>query len=142
MIEEITSIGFEVVGVESPSAIRNGYTELMFFVALTLKRDETAIVGSAEIKQRTGNGNQRWRLIIVAVKGAEGPVEVRNVQSDTEARADRGLSKSSGKVGWPHACGKHQPGSGFEFVIQGVSYDAARRMLRVGDWRRVWRHAI
>ena len=46
MIEEITSIGFEVVSVNRPSAVRNGYTELMLFVAFTLKGDEPAIVGS------------------------------------------------------------------------------------------------
>jgi len=98
VVEEITSIGFEVVGVNRPSAIRNGYTKLMLFVALTLKRDESAIVGSAEIQQRTRNRNQRWRLIIVAVKGTEGPVEARNGQSDPEARADRGLNKSARKA--------------------------------------------
>jgi len=39
MIEEITSIGFEVIDVEYPSTIRNGYPELMFFIALACRDD-------------------------------------------------------------------------------------------------------
>jgi len=50
MIEEITGIGLEVVGVNRPSAVGNTYAKLMLFVALALERDEPAIVGCAEIK--------------------------------------------------------------------------------------------
>jgi len=50
MIEEITSVGFEVVDVNRPTAVWNVYSELMLFVALAVKRDEPAIVGIAEIK--------------------------------------------------------------------------------------------
>ena len=50
MIEEITSVGFEVVDVNRPPAVRNGHTKLMLFVALAVKRDEPAIGGIAEIK--------------------------------------------------------------------------------------------
>ena len=50
MIEEITSVGFEVVDVNRPTAVWNVYSELMLFIALAMKRDEPAIVGCAEIK--------------------------------------------------------------------------------------------
>ena len=50
MIEEIMSIGFEVVDVNRPTTVRNVYSELMLFIALAVKRDEPTIVGIAEIK--------------------------------------------------------------------------------------------
>ena len=109
MIEEIMSVGFEVVDVNSPSTIRNVYAELMLLVALALKRDEAAIVGFAEIQQRTRNGNQRRRLIVVAVESAESPVEAGNVYGRAESRADRGLCKSAGEVRRAHAGGERQP---------------------------------
>ena len=50
MVEEIMSIGFEVVDVKRPSPIRNGCTKLVLFIALTVKRNEPAIIGAAELK--------------------------------------------------------------------------------------------
>src|SRR5580658_2892098 len=38
VVEKVRYMGFESVGVEDPSAIRDGDTELMFFVALSLER--------------------------------------------------------------------------------------------------------
>jgi hypothetical protein len=50
MIEEITSIGFEIVDVNRPTTVRNVYSKLMLFVAFAMKRGKPAIVGTAEIK--------------------------------------------------------------------------------------------
>ena len=50
MIEEITGIGFEIVGVKHPTTKRNGHAKLVLFIALPVKRSETAIIGVAEIK--------------------------------------------------------------------------------------------
>jgi hypothetical protein len=50
MVEEITSIGFEIVGVQCPSPIRDGYAKLMLFVTLAVERDEPAIIGTAKVK--------------------------------------------------------------------------------------------
>src|SRR4029077_1515176 len=135
MIEEITSIGFEVVGVQRPSAIRNGDTKLMLFVTLAVKRDEPAIVVAAELKQGTGDGNQRRRLIVVAIEGPERPVEARDIRSGPKAGTDRVLGNSARKVGWAHPSGKRQPGEGLEFVIQKVGHKTAGGMLRV---RKRW----
>jgi len=41
MVEEIGGAGEEVVCVERPAAKRNGYPELVFFVALAVERRET-----------------------------------------------------------------------------------------------------
>ncbi len=50
MVEEIMNISFEVVDVKRPSPIRNGYTKLVLFIALTVKRNEPTIIGAAELK--------------------------------------------------------------------------------------------
>ena len=39
VVEEIGDVGFESVGVENPSAIGDGHSELMFFVALAVQSD-------------------------------------------------------------------------------------------------------
>jgi len=44
VVEKIGDIGFESVGVENPSAVGDGDSELMFFVALTVERLKRASV--------------------------------------------------------------------------------------------------
>ena len=66
------------------------------------------------------------------VKGAESPIDARNFYGGAEARTDRGLAKSAGKVGRAHAGGESQPGKGLKFVIQKVSYNAPGAMFGVG----------
>src|ERR1700752_994847 len=109
MVEEIISIGFEIVSVNRPPAIGDGHAELMLFVAFAAKRNEPAIVRGAELEQGTGDGNQRRRLIIVAVKGAEGPVDPRNAHGSSEGGANGALRKSAREVGGAQAGGKSQP---------------------------------
>jgi hypothetical protein len=57
MIEEITSIRFEVIDVEYPATIRNGYPELMLFIALAVKRDEPTVISSTEPKYWSENAS-------------------------------------------------------------------------------------
>ena len=71
VVEEIYDVGAEGVGVEHPSAIRDGDAELMLFVALAVQRNESQIVGVGKLQQRTGRGDERRRLVVVAVEGAE-----------------------------------------------------------------------
>ena len=57
VVEKIGDVGFEVIGVEDPSAVRDGDAELMFFIALAVERDETGHAALADILiRRTGNG--------------------------------------------------------------------------------------
>ena len=49
MVKEIVSIGLEVVDIENPSAIGNGDSELMFFVAFSQEREEAATVRACKI---------------------------------------------------------------------------------------------
>ena len=73
VVEKIGDIGFEGIGVEDPSAVRDGDAELMFFIALTVERQEAAAWRLTEFDQRSGNGFDRRCLIVVSVEGAEGP---------------------------------------------------------------------
>ena len=135
MIEEIASVGFEVVSVQCPSTVGDGYPELMLFIALSVKGQESATISAAEIDDGAGDGNQWRRLIVVAVKGAERPVEAGHVQGNAKARTNRVLSDSSGKVGGTDASGNSQPRERFEFVIEKKSCKTAGGMLTVGKRR-------
>ena len=133
VVEEIGGVGFEIVGVENPSPNGDRDPELMFFIAFSVKRNESAIVGAAKLKERAGNRYQRRRLIVVAVESSESPVETGNVDRNSEAWADGALAHSSRKMGWANAGGQSQPRNWFEFVIQEESRQAARRMLVIGE---------
>ena len=86
VVEKIVDIGFEVVGVEHPSAVRDGDAELMFFVALAVERNESeARLADELMQQRAGDGFDRRSLIVVAVEGAEGPMELRHGDGGAEA---------------------------------------------------------
>ena len=48
MIEEIHDVGAEVIGVENPAVIGDGDSELVFFIALAVERNESQAVGLCE----------------------------------------------------------------------------------------------
>ena len=54
VIEEVPSTIQEVVGVECPAMKRNGDAELVFFVPLTMKRDESEALVGDELQKGTG----------------------------------------------------------------------------------------
>src|ERR1700722_5056900 len=71
VVEEIHHVGPEIVGVESPTAIRNGDAKLMFFIAFAVQGDKSQIAGLSKIEQWAGRRNQGWRLVILSVEGAK-----------------------------------------------------------------------
>jgi len=79
VVEKIADVGLEVIGVEDPSAVRDGDAELMFLVALTVERQKAAAGWLTLGDQRTRNGFDWRRLIVVTVEGAECPVKARMV---------------------------------------------------------------
>src|SRR5437763_15924612 len=60
VIKKIRNASAEGIGVEDPSAIRNRYSKLVFFVALAMKRDEIKIIRISQYKQWTGCGHEQW----------------------------------------------------------------------------------
>src|SRR6202790_3849266 len=132
MVEEIVGAGFENVGGEHPSAIRDGDSELMLFVALSLKREEPTTVRSTKLLQRAPNCEERRRLIVVAVEGAEGPIQAGDIQRCAETRTDGVLRHSAAEVRGAHSRGKRQPGHWFEFVVDEESFQTAGSRIALG----------
>src|SRR6266481_7047601 len=117
MVEEIASVGLEIVGVEHPPAIGDGDSELMFFVALAVKGKETTIVRGAKLFQRASNCEERRRLVVVAVECAKGPIQAGDCNSCAEARADGVFCHASTEMGRAHSGSERQPREWFEFVV-------------------------
>src|SRR5262249_53539718 len=63
VIEKVVRAGVEGVGIDDPPMIRNHDAELMFFVALAMERDESAIALGAQVEQRARRSHQRRSLI-------------------------------------------------------------------------------
>ena len=143
VVEKIGDIGFEGIGVENPSAVRDGDAELMFLVALTVERQKAAAGWLTLGDQRTGDGFDWRRLIVVTVEGAECPMKARKGDGGAEARLDGGLGDgrlegTGGKVAFgetrgAHAGGEHQPGKGFESVIDVEGFEIGGRALADGE---------
>src|SRR5882762_1009051 len=74
VIEVISCARLERIRIDGPSAQRNGDSELRFFVALAVKRNEGEILSIHELNHRPGCGQQRRRLVEVPIKGAKHPV--------------------------------------------------------------------
>ena len=135
VIEEISDIGSEVVGVENPAMVGDGYAGVMFFVALAVEFDEPDAIGIGKLEQRTRGGDKRGGLVVMAVESAEGPVEMWHVESNAEAGADRTLRDSAREVCRPHSGGQREPGNGRELVVDEECRQAARGVLQIGERR-------
>src|SRR5450631_3255086 len=109
MVKIIVRICLEVVDVENPSAIGDCDTELMFFVALPKEWEEAAKFLFAKLFQRTRHSEKRRCLEIVAVEGAEGPIQAGDVQRCAEARADGVLGHPAAEVRGAHSRSESQP---------------------------------
>src|ERR1700722_813931 len=132
VVKKIHHVGAEVIDIEYPSAQRDGHTELVFFIAFPMESDESKIAGLCKSQQRPRSRYKGRRLIVVAVKSAEGPVETRYVEGDAEARTDRVLRDSAREVRGPHTRGQRKPGYGLEFVVNKERFQAAGGVLGIG----------
>src|ERR1700704_3659400 len=132
MVKEIVGAGFEIVHVENPTAIGNSDSELMLFVALSLKREETTIVRGAKLFQWASDRQQRRCLVVVAVEGAEGPIQAGDIQRCPETRTDGVLRRPAAEVRGAHSRGKRQPGNWFELVVDEESFQTATGEITFG----------
>ena len=141
VIEKIGGLGFESIGIEDPSSVRDGNTELMFFVALAVERNDGNIVLLDVLQQRAGNGFDWRRLVIVSVESAECPAKLGDRDRGSEAWADGGFGnrlrrRGSRKVAFgeargPHPGGECQPGKGVEFVVDVKSLEIGSGMFGI-----------
>ena len=72
MVEKIGDIGLEVVGVEDPSAVRDGDAELMFLVALTVERQKAAYAGLVTQVIQLDRKRFRWAALDSSVRRRRG----------------------------------------------------------------------
>ncbi len=145
VVEEILDVGAEVVGVENPSAVRDGDAELMFFVALAVQGDEAKPLLLGVVDQRgAGDGFDRRGLVVVSVEGAEGPVQLRDGDGGAETRADGGSSLRGnrgdrevalGEARGAHSGGECEPGKRLELVVDEEGFEIRRGMFGIGDGR-------
>jgi hypothetical protein len=147
VVEKISHVGFEVVGIEHPSAVGDVDTELMFLVAFARQRaeSETLLLGVVD-KGGTRNSFNRRRLIVVSVECAERPMQARHGDGCAEARLYGGLvdwwsGRRSGKIPLresrgAHAGGERHPGKRIEFFVNVEGFEIRRGMLAVADRRK------
>src|SRR6267378_3122176 len=87
VVEEIFDASEKIAGVERPSAKWNSDAKLVLFIAFSVERNEAQILIACGFEERTGNGQQRRRLVEMSVEGAENPVNLGNPKGSAGARA-------------------------------------------------------
>src|SRR5438132_12140801 len=92
VIEKIVYPGAKVIRFDYPSACGNRNSKLVFFVAFAAQRGETKTLPDCQFKQWPRNCRQRWRLIVTTIESVQDPIQTRNANSQTSARAGRGFS--------------------------------------------------
>ena len=109
VVEEVVDAVLEGVGVEQPAVEGNLHAELVLLVALAVEWDEGGVVGAGEGEDRAGGGEERRRLVEVAVEGAEDPVETGNAQGRAEAGIGVVLGELALKAGLTQASDEGEP---------------------------------
>ena len=143
VVQKIGDVGLEGIGVEDPSAVRDGDAVLMFFVALPGKRQETAVRWLTLLDERTGDGFDRGCLIVVSVESAEGPVQTGDGESRAEAWLDGGFrdrrrQRGGSEVTFRESRGpdpgrESEPGKGVELVVDIKSFQIGGGLLGVDN---------
>jgi len=96
-----------------------------------MQSEKAAVIGVAELNERTRNGNQGRRLIVMAVKSAKRPVQVRYIERGTEARTYGVLGNSSTEVHRAHPRRECQPRDRLELVVEKEGHQTSAGMLGI-----------
>src|SRR5579863_3313334 len=144
VVEKINHIGAKIVRVDYPSVIRNGDAKLMFLVALAVESCVSQPLLAGEVDQRrTGDGFDRWSLIVMSIEGAEGPSYFWNRDGGTEAWLDCGFvyrrsgcragNIAFGKARRAHSGGEREPRKRLELVVDIKSFEIGVGMFDIGE---------
>src|ERR1700676_2473347 len=98
MVEIIPCPSAKGVDIQNPSFIRNGHTELRFFVALSMEGNKSQILRVHKLQQRSRGGLQRRRLIKMSIEAAKHPVYFWHLNGDSKTRAGGIFYNISGKM--------------------------------------------
>src|SRR6266403_4120974 len=137
VVEEIHSASEKIAGVQRPAMKRNGDAKLVLFIAFTVERNEAQVLIVGGLQERTGNGQQRRRLVEMAIKGAENPVQFGNPQRSADAGAGCILNHAAGKVRLPETSIQAKPWCCFELLL---CVDRRERSIGVVPLR--WVHVL
>src|SRR5690348_9096778 len=117
----------------------------MLFVTFAMKGQESAIIGIAELNQRTGSREQRRRLIVMPIECAKHPVKARNADGnpgpracgvfDDAARRIRLTHTAARKVRLANAAHKRKPRGDSEVVLCPSLGQAAIRRAMLSEIR-------
>src|ERR1700674_4680683 len=88
VIEKIVGTGLESIGVQQPPVQRDLYPKLVLLVALAMQRDKGGVVTVGKLQHWTGKAGKRRRLIEMAIKTAEYPVQLRDEHRGANPRID------------------------------------------------------
>ena len=80
VIEKIFGASEKIAGVQRPAVEWNGDAKLVLFIALAVERNERQVLIVGGLQERTGNSEQRRRLIEAPIEGTENPVELGDPQ--------------------------------------------------------------
>src|SRR2546430_1954 len=117
VVEEILGASEKIASVERPAMERNGDAKLVLFIAFTVERNEAQVLIVGGFEERTGNRQQRRRLVEMAIEGAANPVQFGNPQRCTEAQTGGILNRAPGKVRLAKAGIKREPRCCFELLL-------------------------
>ncbi len=96
VVEEISHSGVEVGQRRYPVAQGNGDAVFLLNVALALQREEENSLAGRELEQRSGNGVERRRLVVIRISRPQHPIEFRNADGRSQTRI-RGILRESGR---------------------------------------------
>ena len=137
MVEEILGTSEKIAGVECPAVEGNGDAKLVFFISFSVERNKAQILIVGGFKERTGNRQQRRRLVEMAVEGAENPVELGNSQGSADTRAGGILDHSAREVRLSEAGTQVEPGCCFELFFGVEGREPSTRAMSL-----LWVHVL
>src|SRR6266481_3929848 len=132
MVKKVFYVSAKFVRIKRPSAEWDSHPELVFFIALAVKRNETQVLAGNESQQWAGNRKQR-RLVEVAIETAENPIQARNLHRYSDARTGGILYYSSREVCLPDTANDGKPRRRLELVLDEYRLQAATGTARIGE---------
>src|SRR5436853_472762 len=123
MIQEIVATCTEVIDIHRPSLVWHGHAELILRVPLSAQRDKLLrdrgiTWGIHNCEQRAADCDERRRLVELAIKSSEDPVQARDSKCNSGSRAGRIFCEDRGReMRLSNAAAQRQPRSDCELVF-------------------------
>ena len=117
VIEEILRLGVKVIGIDHPALHGDRDADLVFLVALAVQRQEAQVAILRVLEQRPAERRQRRRLVVLAPKSAQDPVQLGKPYGGADPGTRGVLGDRPIEMRLPHADGKLKPVGRLECVL-------------------------